>query len=402
VWYDDPDCLVVRDPLTIDQARVWASVVALSGQMNLLSDKLTALPADRIDLLRMTLPTTGISAEPVDLFTVGPADAGPTVTSGDSAVRLPAVWKFTTGDSALWKEVAVHDGGWRDVPVPSHWEEEGAPAYDGIAWYRTTFTLPAGWPRGPVTLQLGKIDDCDETYLNGTLVGSTGTFPPSYSSDWTAFRTYVLPDSLLVRGGDNVLALRVYDGGGPGGFYSVKPLQLPVLWSARVERSFEKWLVAGVYNWSGNEKTVDVRAADLGLQGSKSYLVYELWSRSYKGELTSSFPLRLRPTSCGVLSIHEKGDAPVILSTSRHILQGAVDLSSVTWDANAKTLSVVCDKLLEGEYEVVLYLPGTLRVEAVLGTPQYHLEPVADHVVRISWREAKPGGRAWKIRFKES
>ena len=44
-WFNDPDCLVVRPPLSLDEARVWTAIVALSGGMALLSDDLPRLPA---------------------------------------------------------------------------------------------------------------------------------------------------------------------------------------------------------------------------------------------------------------------------------------------------------------------------------------------------------------------
>ena len=56
VWLNDPDCLVVRPPLALEEARVWASVVAVSGGMTILSDNLPKLPAERLPLLPTTLP----------------------------------------------------------------------------------------------------------------------------------------------------------------------------------------------------------------------------------------------------------------------------------------------------------------------------------------------------------
>jgi hypothetical protein len=65
-WYDDPDVLVVRAPLPIEQARAWASLVGLTGQALLTSDRLTDLSSDRVELLRRVYPAVDI--RPLDLF----------------------------------------------------------------------------------------------------------------------------------------------------------------------------------------------------------------------------------------------------------------------------------------------------------------------------------------------
>ena len=66
VWYCDPDVMLVRPPLTLDQARVWATLEGLTGQALMSSDRLTDLPADRVELLRRVYPATDI--RPLDLF----------------------------------------------------------------------------------------------------------------------------------------------------------------------------------------------------------------------------------------------------------------------------------------------------------------------------------------------
>lgn len=74
VWWNDADCLLVRPPLTLDQARLWASTVALTGGLVLDSDRLVELDAERLDIIRKVMPASGVSARPVDLFEHLPAE----------------------------------------------------------------------------------------------------------------------------------------------------------------------------------------------------------------------------------------------------------------------------------------------------------------------------------------
>lgn len=109
-----------------------------------------------------------------------------------------------------WADPALDESGWTDLPVPGPWEANGFDGLDGIAWYRTTFTLTADEARQGVRIGLGAIDDNDITWVNGVEVGRTD----GYSRP----RLYTVPASAL-REGSNVLAVRVADGAGNGGPY---------------------------------------------------------------------------------------------------------------------------------------------------------------------------------------
>jgi hypothetical protein len=66
IWFCDPDTVMVRNPLTMDEARTIVSAIALTGQLYMASDFMARLPQRRLDLYRKTMPTTPIV--PVDLY----------------------------------------------------------------------------------------------------------------------------------------------------------------------------------------------------------------------------------------------------------------------------------------------------------------------------------------------
>ncbi len=73
LWANDPDCLIVRSrgdnmDLVLNEMRTLTALVALSGGLTLDSDNLPAVAAGRLKYLRQTLPPTGNSARPLDLF----------------------------------------------------------------------------------------------------------------------------------------------------------------------------------------------------------------------------------------------------------------------------------------------------------------------------------------------
>jgi sialate O-acetylesterase len=136
-------------------------------------------------------------------------------------VNLQSMWKFQPGDDMRRKESDYNDSGWGEILVPAKWEDQGYRDYDGAAWYRKSFVFPSTVANDKMVIVLGKIDDIDQVYINGVLVGSTGNFKDESSSDqeWTAFRGYYIPDGLLKKGQKNVIAVRVIDTGGDGGIY---------------------------------------------------------------------------------------------------------------------------------------------------------------------------------------
>lgn len=65
-WYGDPDALVVRPPLTLQEARTWTSILGLTGQVLMLGDDETKLPPVRRDMVRKIMPVADIT--PMDLY----------------------------------------------------------------------------------------------------------------------------------------------------------------------------------------------------------------------------------------------------------------------------------------------------------------------------------------------
>ena len=121
-------------------------------------------------------------------------------------------WSFSTQDRPAFAGGATPDGNWQVrragelVPQP------------GTFWYRQEFVLKDGTvlSRGiPVFLALPPIDDVDQTYLNGQLIGSTGSESPPRQAFATE-RIYRVPSGVL-RVGRNVIAIRVTNAFGPGG-----------------------------------------------------------------------------------------------------------------------------------------------------------------------------------------
>ncbi|MBK7228243.1 MAG: beta galactosidase jelly roll domain-containing protein [Ignavibacteriales bacterium] len=108
------------------------------------------------------------------------------------------------------------------INVPSSWENQGFHGYDGYAWYRNSFKLSSDLNNKDIYLVLGYVDDVDQTFINGNLIGVSGGFPNDYRTAYNAFRKYYIPKEYLNKDGENTIALRIYDDELEGGIMSGK------------------------------------------------------------------------------------------------------------------------------------------------------------------------------------
>lgn len=196
------------------------------------------------------------------------------------SITLPTTWKFKTGDDPDWKKADFNDRDWQSIPVPAPWEEVGFPDYDGLAWYRTTFSMPEQLLQQNLVLLAGTIDDADETYINGVLVGHTGKFPPNDQSAWDTPRIYDIPAGVLKA--QNTLAIRVFDGAGGGGIYK-GPIQIIT------KKNYEKARLAKLKNQHVYEQLTTSNGLISAVYNSQSNTVENVYPHIFSAYDSASF-----------------------------------------------------------------------------------------------------------------
>jgi alpha-galactosidase len=155
-----------------------------------------------------------------------------------TAVCLDTLWSFTPGDDPDFSKAAFDDSGWKKLRVDKIWEEQGFDPLDRYAWYRVKVTIPRelqrqSYLKDSLLFFLGKINNFDQTFLNGKILGINGKVVPADTPLDTSFvtapmelwnmeRHYALHvDDPRIRWDDeNVIAIRVFDQGGQGGLWS--------------------------------------------------------------------------------------------------------------------------------------------------------------------------------------
>ncbi|GAE29464.1 sialate O-acetylesterase [Alkalihalobacillus hemicellulosilyticus] len=116
-----------------------------------------------------------------------------------------------------WYEENLPTNDWQEFSVPNTWKGSELESLRGAVWFRKEFHLSGEMCEGNAKLILGTIIDADDTYINGTLIGSTAyRYPP---------RRYDIPAGIL-KPGKNTLAVRVISTQTTGAFVTDMPYKL--------------------------------------------------------------------------------------------------------------------------------------------------------------------------------
>lgn len=105
--------------------------------------------------------------------------------------------------AATWRESDFDDSAWPEVFPPGFWNETGSKTV-GATWYRRHFELTGAAAEGCAILSLGALGNGVIVYLNGRKIADASpTFPPKLLE--------VSVPARLLRGGQNTLAIRVFN-----------------------------------------------------------------------------------------------------------------------------------------------------------------------------------------------
>jgi hypothetical protein len=193
------------------------------------------------------------------------------------------------------------------------------------------------------------------------------------------------------------------DTGYPVDLFVRKPAQV---WNMPIVRPFGRWCVLGVFNYGDGTRepfTAKLDAQrDLRLDPEKEYLVYEFWTKTFLGSFKKTFTSRtIQPRDCDVYCIVEKLDRPVLLSTSRHVRQMAMDIKDLSWDAATKTLKSVSRAVSGDPYQLRVYMPESYRLDRVVLpsglTATTHTE---NGLLLVNYTTADSNDVNWSLHFR--
>lgn len=140
----------------------------------------------------------------------------------EEATRALARWQKENlpadpGNSKLaegWAQADYDDSAWNIMNLPAFWQGQPEMNFNGVVWFRKSVDLPESWQGRELELNLGPVDDFDDTYVNGQRVGGMG---PDVPESYAIPRIYRIP-AALTRAPRLTITVRAFDHFGAGGF----------------------------------------------------------------------------------------------------------------------------------------------------------------------------------------
>ncbi len=143
----------------------------------------------------------------------------------------------------------------------------------------------------------------------------------------------------------------------PGHGVTARPMDLfntrpPRQWLVTDQRpDRQRRDVIGLFNWSNQAEELSLPLTSMGLPQADEYIAFDFWNnillKPFKGTLTLTVP----GAACRILAVRPLLPRPFLISTSRHVAQGILEVKKEAWDAPAKTLAgtskVVADDIYE-------------------------------------------------------
>jgi len=173
-------------------------------------------------------------------------------------------------------------------------------------------------------------------------------------------------------------------------------------WLNEFNKNNENWNVLHRINWPQGKKEklkpTTVKFTDLGLDASKEYIVFEFWKEKLLGVMKDEIHLgELEYQGLESLAIREKLERPQLISTNRHLSQGAAEIEMIRWEENhLKGRSHV---IVDDEYVITLYVPNNYKFHSATVNGVSAKIIRKGHLLRIAYLPLETSSLSWDISF---
>jgi hypothetical protein len=144
----------------------------------------------------------------------------------------------------------------------------------------------------------------------------------------------------------------------PGHGVIARPIDLFNTWPPR------RWLVTdqrpdhqrrdviGLFNWSNEAEELSLPLAGMGLPQADEYIAFDFWDRDFLKPFKATLHLRVPGAACRILAVRPLLSRPFLISTSRHVAQGILEVKKEVWNAKARTLAGTSAVVADDDYEL--------------------------------------------------
>lgn len=164
-----------------------------------------------------------------------------------------------------------------------------------------------------------------------------------------------------------------------------------------ISGKYEDYNIVSILNTTEFEKETEIGLDNIGIEINNP-IVYEFYSSSIVNLEENRIKADLKPYETKVFSVRENTGRPQIISTSRHISQGALEIEKISWNKSDNVLSFTVNLVEDDSYNVTLYIPHGFRLMKHTGMKISHKK---GNTVRLSVEQKKGGLADFEIEFKK-
>ena len=173
------------------------------------------------------------------------------------------------------------------------------------------------------------------------------------------------------------------------------------LFNLRIAKAWGTYDVAAVFNYDEQERAKTLDLSRLPLDARRVH-VYAYFSQSYLGAFDHDAELerRLEGPDAEVFAIVPvESDRPELLSTSRHISQGGLDLAALEYVRDAERWLVRGESthLVAGDPYQIVFHTDDFIVDGEIENANVDRD---GPITRVTWTPETSGNHTWAIRFK--
>lgn len=422
-WWCDPDTVCVRSPLTEDEAKMLASMVTLTGQTFMASDFMYQLPKERVEILKRSMPT--LSTYPVELYPWDTNQRNrPSVILNSiskdwgnwyvAAIyqwseELEAYRSMSPNNQHAAKIIGLLEGKQlTDSEIDQIFKDSQQKAI-----LKEKVALELSQPAKEVTdfaLELNNVEKIELLATDGAdnNLGDWAQWADLKitKADGSVYYLSDNPPGVRIVSYDVAWGLKGINTNSEGQPINIKGQGYKYGFAAHAPSKIVLELsedyvrlegIAGLetgHNGNGSvsmhvlldnvpkfntylsrnhkvkpiidhlrepELINEISFTELQLPANK-YHVFDFWEDCYLGLLEDKITLSPRPFSVNILAVVPDLGRPQLISTNRHISQGAVDVKTVIWDQEHLVLSGTSEVVAGDNYELRIAVPNDYQL----------------------------------------
>ena len=144
--------------------------------------------------------------------------------SYSQSIDISKNWLISIGDTLDWANSSYNDNHWKTMENIGAFEDSGFPNFQNFGWVRKKVVIPSSLKDpaekyGYFYLSLGRINDADQTFFNGKLVGQMGSMPPDSIDVDRGKRIYKVAVKEILWDKENQIAVRIFSNFHNGGLW---------------------------------------------------------------------------------------------------------------------------------------------------------------------------------------